>query len=347
MEQLVALGISWVWMGLEGEHSQYTKLHDIDAFALVRELQSHGIRVLGSTIIGLENHTAENIDEVIDYAVRLPHRLPPIHALHAHPRHAAACRAVGPAAHEGRKRISRRATSTGNSSSITATRTSHGEEGEMILRAFQRDFEVNGPSVTRIVRTTLAGWNRYQHHPDLRIRRRFAGEVQGLGASFSALLGAARRYYRHNPPLRAEMSALLARTPPRVRLASRGCIRPSAGPMCWWKLRREQRRLSEVGPTSRPPSTKPMLPEPPDRARAAQRPHDAPTCRPAPHEFRPAEEAPVESEGAPVESLEPVAVSDVALTNRGSWRCWLRRRGNEGPSACPARPRSAQVPCPR
>ena len=32
-------------------------------------LQSHGIRVLGSSIIGIEEHTPENIDEVIDYAV--------------------------------------------------------------------------------------------------------------------------------------------------------------------------------------------------------------------------------------------------------------------------------------
>ena len=70
IEQLVALGISWVWMGLEGENSQYAKLDGIDTFALVRELQSHGIRVLGSTIIGLEEHTPENIDQVIEHAVR-------------------------------------------------------------------------------------------------------------------------------------------------------------------------------------------------------------------------------------------------------------------------------------
>ncbi|MCK4374009.1 MAG: cobalamin-dependent protein, partial [Candidatus Brocadiae bacterium] len=70
MDQLVRLGVSWVWMGLEGENSQYAKLRGIDAHALVDELQSHGIRVLGSTIIGLEEHTPENMDEVIDYAVR-------------------------------------------------------------------------------------------------------------------------------------------------------------------------------------------------------------------------------------------------------------------------------------
>ena len=52
LEQLVRLGISWVWMGIEGRDSQYTKLRGIDTFELIRELQSHGIRVLGSTIIG-------------------------------------------------------------------------------------------------------------------------------------------------------------------------------------------------------------------------------------------------------------------------------------------------------
>ena len=70
IDQLIRLGISWVWMGIEGRNSQYTKLDGIDTFELVRELQSNGIRVLGSTIIGLENHTPENIDEAIDYAAR-------------------------------------------------------------------------------------------------------------------------------------------------------------------------------------------------------------------------------------------------------------------------------------
>jgi len=70
LEQLIGLGISWVWMGIEGENSRYAKLNGIDTLALVRQLQSHGIRILGSTIIGLENHTPENIDQVIAHAVR-------------------------------------------------------------------------------------------------------------------------------------------------------------------------------------------------------------------------------------------------------------------------------------
>jgi radical SAM superfamily enzyme YgiQ (UPF0313 family) len=70
IEQLIALGISWVWVGLECESSRYKKLNGIDTMELVRDLQAHGIRVLGSTIIGLEHHTPENIDEAIEYAVR-------------------------------------------------------------------------------------------------------------------------------------------------------------------------------------------------------------------------------------------------------------------------------------
>ena len=69
MEQLVSLGVSWVWLGLEGKDSQYAKLAGTDTIALVRTLQSHGIRVLGSSIIGLDEHTPENIDEVIDNSI--------------------------------------------------------------------------------------------------------------------------------------------------------------------------------------------------------------------------------------------------------------------------------------
>ena len=41
-----------VWMGLEGQDSRYEKLSGIDTYSLVQRLRSHGICVLGSTIIG-------------------------------------------------------------------------------------------------------------------------------------------------------------------------------------------------------------------------------------------------------------------------------------------------------
>jgi radical SAM superfamily enzyme YgiQ (UPF0313 family) len=70
MEELVELGVSWVWMGLESPRSQYSKLKGTDTVQLTREMRKHGIKLLGSTIIGLEHHTPENIDGEIAHAVR-------------------------------------------------------------------------------------------------------------------------------------------------------------------------------------------------------------------------------------------------------------------------------------
>jgi hypothetical protein len=61
MRQLVELGVTRVGMGFESAQSGFRKLKDADTVALTRELQSHGIRVQGYTIIGMEQHRPENI----------------------------------------------------------------------------------------------------------------------------------------------------------------------------------------------------------------------------------------------------------------------------------------------
>jgi radical SAM superfamily enzyme YgiQ (UPF0313 family) len=68
-EELVELGVSWVWLGLESPRSGYSKLNGSDTRELTRELHSHGIKCLGSTIVGLEHHTPENIRQEIEHAV--------------------------------------------------------------------------------------------------------------------------------------------------------------------------------------------------------------------------------------------------------------------------------------
>ena len=69
MQELVELGVSWIWMGLESVNSKYAKLEGKDTHELTHELREHGIRVQGSTIIGLEHHTPANIAEEIEHAV--------------------------------------------------------------------------------------------------------------------------------------------------------------------------------------------------------------------------------------------------------------------------------------
>jgi radical SAM superfamily enzyme YgiQ (UPF0313 family) len=69
MQELVELGVSWLWMGLESPLAGYSKLQGADTRQLTRELREHGIRVQGSTIIGLEHHTPDNIVSEIEHAV--------------------------------------------------------------------------------------------------------------------------------------------------------------------------------------------------------------------------------------------------------------------------------------
>ena len=252
IEQLVALGISWVWMGIEGENSRYTKLNGIDSQALIAELQSHGIRVLGSTIIGLEEHTPENIDQAIDYAVAHDtdfHQFMLYTPIPGTPLHAELTA-------QGRMK----------DESAFDIVDIHGQyifnyyhehirdglEAELIVRAFQRDFEVNGPSVVRIARTVLAGWKRYKNHPDARIRRRYAHDAAGLGTEYSALVGAARRHYRNNPVMHKKMSDLLADLHREFGFKSRFWS-IVAGRYVHWTLSREARRLAG-GWTQEPPT---------------------------------------------------------------------------------------------
>ncbi len=209
IDQLVRLGISWVWMGIEGKNSQYTKLSGIDTFELVRELQSNGIRVLGSTIIGLESHTPENIDEAIEHAAKHDtdfHQFMLYTPIPGTPLHA---------------ELTAKGVMKDESEFDNADIHGQGifnyhhphindqQSAEFTIRAFNRDFEVNGPSTVRIVRTTLAGWRKHKNHPSARVRRRYAWEVRELTTTFSAVVGAARLYYRDKPVMYAKMSALL------------------------------------------------------------------------------------------------------------------------------------------
>jgi radical SAM superfamily enzyme YgiQ (UPF0313 family) len=209
MEQIVGLGISYVWMGLEGKASAYRKINGIDTRTLIRKLQSHGIRVLGSSIIGLENHTAENMDRVIDYAIShasvfhqfmLYTPLPGTPLFQAHRRDGSLLpeTAFSLADTHGQYRFNFR-----------HSYISQGQEEAFLLDAFKRDFEVNGPSLARLIGTLLKGWQRYKKAPQSRIRKRWAREVRPLRSVYAGAVWAMKRHYRENQPMAIKMASLL------------------------------------------------------------------------------------------------------------------------------------------
>ena len=209
IEQLVALGVSWVWMGLEGNQSKYQKLAGTDTRELVSTLQANGISILGSSIIGLEEHTPENLPDAIEHAVAHDtefHQFmlyTPVAGTPLFNEHRTNGTLLDPDCEEpadihGQLRFAHK-----------HPHIPSGMETEFLLQAFRRDFEVNGPSVIRMVRATLRGWNRHSNHPVNRIRRRFRREGAQLRFQYPAVLWAAREWYRDNPVMFRKMDAIL------------------------------------------------------------------------------------------------------------------------------------------
>lgn len=248
MDQLVRLGISWVWMGLEGKSSQYQKLAGADTHELISELQSHGISILGSTIIGLEEHTVENLDEAIEHAVSHNtefHQFmlyTPVPGTPLFEEHRAKGTLLDPECEDpsdihGQLRFAHR------HPNIPA-----GEETRFLLKAFTRDFEANGPSVMRMARSTLRGWKKYSKHPDKRVRERFQREARSLPHQYSAVLWATRHWYRNDPVMYREVDSVLRDLLKHFGLSAR-LVASLGGRYLYQALKKETRRQSSEPPT--------------------------------------------------------------------------------------------------
>ena len=244
MDQLVALGVSWVWMGLEGKRSRYTKLKNVDTHALVRRLQSHGIRVLGSSILGLEDHRPEDMPRIIDEAASYgtdfhqfmlytPNDGTPLHAAHKANGTLLEESEFSPADAHGQYRFNYR------HRHIPA-----GMEEDFLRQAFERDFAVNGPSLARLIQTQLTGWRRYRRHPDPRIRQRYQREAKSLRLTYAGAVWAMRRWFAHDAPLAANLDRLLQDIYKNFGVKTR-LAAPLAGRILLQTLQREERRLAD------------------------------------------------------------------------------------------------------
>ncbi len=243
IEQLVGLGIAWVWMGLEGQESSYAKLAGIDTRSLITDLQDHGIRVLGSSIIGLEEHTSENIGEVVDYAVSHSvdfHQFMLYTANHGTPLHTQ-LKEKGVLLSEEERSLS---------DSHGQFRFNHrhphipaGDEETIQINAFKQDFKTNGPSLFRLIRTILKGWKRYGSHPDARIRNRYLTEVKPLRSMHAGAIWAMKKWYKDDKVLYPQLVELLEDIYATLGVQPR-LIAPIAGRYIYWAMQREDRRLA-------------------------------------------------------------------------------------------------------
>ena len=240
IRQLVELGVEWIWLGLESSGSSYAKLNGTDTLALVRELQSHGICVHGSSIVGLEHHTPANIAEDIDRAIAhdtVFHQFmlyTPIPGTPLHAQVAAEGRLLDDvdfADMHGQFKFNFRHPAI-----------SRDESKALLDGAFRLDFERNGPSLYRLIRTMRQRWERYGADADARVRARVGVTGTQLRAGFGAALWAMERYLRgSNPNVSARMRDLRRQIEREFGVAT-AVVNRTVGPMLLWASRRDARR---------------------------------------------------------------------------------------------------------
>jgi hypothetical protein len=127
-----------------------------------------------------------------------------------------------------------------------------GQETTFLLQAFQRDFEVNGPSVIRMMRTLMNGWTKYKFHPEPRIRERFAVEVSRMPTLYAGAMWATRRWFKDNSIILERMKDVIEDIYREFGLKSR-LAAPVVGRWILYLLRKEQKRL-RTGLTYEPPT---------------------------------------------------------------------------------------------
>jgi radical SAM superfamily enzyme YgiQ (UPF0313 family) len=251
MEELVQLGVSWIWVGLESPKSSYAKLKDADTRAITAELRQHGIKLLGSTIVGLEHHTPQNIEQEIEYAVS--HRtdfhqfmlytpVPGTSLFFQMQAEGRMLDGIDLADIHGQFKFN-----------FQHAAISRDESKRFLDKAFRYDFETNGPSLFRICETLFNGWKRYHDHPDTRIRTRFAHEARKLRTTYDAALWAMEKRLRHsNPEIFARMRRLRREIESAFGISTR-LMRMVVGPVLYLTSKREDRRLAR-GATYEPPT---------------------------------------------------------------------------------------------
>jgi radical SAM superfamily enzyme YgiQ (UPF0313 family) len=251
MQELVELGISWIWMGLESPRSKYSKLQGADTRELTRELREHGIRVQGSTIIGLEHHTRTNIAEEIEYAVG--------HATDFH-QFMLYTPVPGTPLYKEMMEQGRMLADVDladihgqHKFNFRHAALSRDDSKQFLDFAFWRDFQRNGPSLYRMCRTTLQGWLRYKDYPDARVRERFAAEAAKLKTAYNAALWTMEKQFRQvNESVSDDIRGLRKEIEKEFGAVARVASHVG-GPLLLWTTRREERRLA-AGHTYEPPT---------------------------------------------------------------------------------------------
>jgi radical SAM superfamily enzyme YgiQ (UPF0313 family) len=203
---LVRLGVISLWLGVESKIETFTKNRGVDFASLVRELRSHGILVLTSGILFLDQHDHDTIWDDIHFMAGLEPDLMQFMQL-------------GPAPFTP---IYRRYKASGRIMENAPYAGWHGQgqiwfrhphftpdESERLLtEAFRYDYDTFGPSLIRMGDTLVRGYQNLNGSANGYIARR-RESLRRRAAKFRPLLAAAH-HHAHNENARALIERVTA-----------------------------------------------------------------------------------------------------------------------------------------
>ena len=169
VEELLEAGVDSVWVGFESlTHDSLTKLQRVDFGELVGNLSRHGIKVFGSMMAGFEEHNEELIRRDHEYALSLP-----VSSI----QYAPVCPMPGTpyfSRLEDAGMILDRSLPYFSMShyNLSHPSLSEAQVQGLIDEFLDRDFQLNGPLVTRFVRVRWDGYRNAKESSNPYVRAR-------------------------------------------------------------------------------------------------------------------------------------------------------------------------------
>ncbi|MBF0503404.1 MAG: radical SAM protein [Candidatus Riflebacteria bacterium] len=188
---LVQLGVQFIWIGVESRRGLFEKTRGIDPAPVIRALRDHGISVLASSILFLEHHDQKSLWDDVDFTIGLEPdfiqfmELAPLPGTALYKR----LEAKGRIRHE----IPWREWHGQDTIWFDHPHFNRRESKHILDSAFDREYQILGPSLLRIAETRLRGLAWHPPAADAWLNARYA-QMRDYAAEMRPLLPALARF---------------------------------------------------------------------------------------------------------------------------------------------------------
>jgi hypothetical protein len=243
-DELLSMGLSGVWVGIESQWANYHKLGKNGAAPILGELKRVGIIPLTSMIIGYDWHDDEKIESDFQYLLSLRpvfsqlmiYTPCPTTPLHQRLREEGRLLPVPHKYHDGFHALFKHPY-------MSVKKLEH-----LILEFFRREYQELGPSVARVLEVQLNGYTALRSHSDPLFRAR-AREYAKLCLDIYPLLSTAIRK-APSTRVRLYLRSLKERTEDELHIPTSAKLKEAAVPLLGWYTQMTDRLRPHAQPSA-------------------------------------------------------------------------------------------------